>query len=781
MRYLKYAGWAALGLGAVLCLFFLWSMSYAASTWFVGHEKKLWTRFFAGDVFLPIAQAWTWWPLPVVVRLVKLATVGMIGEVLTIGMAGLALAVKPWKEQPPPGGARFATLRDLKKAGMLDGAPGETLLLGTFKGFEVRYSGDSHFYVNGPSRSGKGRGFIMPNLLEWRGSAIVLDVKRENLEKTGAARLALGQKVFELAPGSEHSHRWNPLDFVRPWPARATDLQNVAAMLIPSPERGEAIWAQTARDLFASMLGYVCDSETMAGRRNLRSVLRMFNEGDLAAVFTGILARGEPLNGFILDGFRRHIARDPEQRPSFEGNVTTALKAWNNSLIADLTSASDFDIGELRRRPFTVFISAPVSDFGSVEPMIRLFIQQVHDVLLRKLPGKDEPHKVVLMLDEFYQFQKLPEIVNRAPLVAGYGFRIALVAQNIPQVDERYSRATREALLGNMDIKLVVAVGDKATGEVIADSLGKHFVERHSWGSNPSKGPFGGGTSKTGRWEEAPLMAADQLMRLDDRKTVLTMRGHFSAVLDKLNFYTDKKFLNRLAEVDHLTAMLNTPALLTVEEWPLFKNPPAQLMTALKRGGYFGQAWNCRPAPANGSYVVPNNIVALARIVFVNWRQFISFWVKPALEARSGEEALELLKLLKTNPGTVGVLRSAQGFHGRAARKRALRIAKDLLVAILAERKALDDALLREETAKAKKAGIGLQVERTSEPDDGAAIEAPRAAQESIITLCETVSDNLGSAEAKAAISRLNKAREDVDLGEQDETPRKRRGRRLTR
>jgi hypothetical protein len=204
-------------------------------------------------------------------------------------------------------------------------------------------------------------------------------------------------------------------------------------------------------------------------------------------------------------------------------------------------------------------------------------------------------------------------------------------------------------------------------------------------------------------------------------------------------------------------------------------------MTALRDGGYFGQAWNCRPAPANGGYVVPSNIVALARIVFVNWRQFISFWVKPALEARSGEEALDLLKLLKTNPGTVGLLRGARGFRGRAARKRALRVAKDLLVAILAERKALDDALLREEVAKAKNAEIDFRIKRTSEPDNGAAIEAPRAAQESILTLCETVSDNLGSAEAKAALSRLNKAREDVDLGEQDEIPRKRRGRRLTR
>ena len=117
MRYLKHAGWAALGLGAVLCLFFLWSMSYAAATWFVGHEKKIWTRFFDGDVFLPIAQAWTWWPLPIVVRLVKLATVGMIGEALTIGMAVLALVVKPWKEQPPPWRSPICHIEGSEKGG----------------------------------------------------------------------------------------------------------------------------------------------------------------------------------------------------------------------------------------------------------------------------------------------------------------------------------------------------------------------------------------------------------------------------------------------------------------------------------------------------------------------------------------------------------------------------------------------------------------------------------------------------------------------------------------
>ena len=36
-------------------------------------------------------------------------------------------------------------LADLKKADLLDGQPGASILLGTFAGRDVRYSGDSHF------------------------------------------------------------------------------------------------------------------------------------------------------------------------------------------------------------------------------------------------------------------------------------------------------------------------------------------------------------------------------------------------------------------------------------------------------------------------------------------------------------------------------------------------------------------------------------------------------------------------------------------------------------
>jgi len=108
---------------------------------------------------------------------------------------------------------------------------GYSIFLGRFDGRDVRYSGPSHVYVNGPTRAGKSVGFVLPNALEWRGSLIGLDIKREMWAEIAAARVQMGQKVFLFSTGSEETHRRNTLDLVALWPARATDVANIARSL----------------------------------------------------------------------------------------------------------------------------------------------------------------------------------------------------------------------------------------------------------------------------------------------------------------------------------------------------------------------------------------------------------------------------------------------------------------------------------------------------------------------------------------------------------------------
>ena len=77
----------------------------------------------------------------------------------------------------------------------------------------LRHNGPEHVLTYAPTRSGKGVGVVIPNLLEYEESVVVLDIKQENYELTSGWRAKQGQEVFLFNPFAEdrRSHRWNPL------------------------------------------------------------------------------------------------------------------------------------------------------------------------------------------------------------------------------------------------------------------------------------------------------------------------------------------------------------------------------------------------------------------------------------------------------------------------------------------------------------------------------------------------------------------------------------------
>jgi type IV secretion system protein VirD4 len=570
---------AAIGIvGAVLAatvVWLLWSFNYALVYRFYTKDWKVWMALMArGDLTLPVEQAWTYWGDPFVMKIVTRATMFAGVEALVLfGAIGVAMSEFA-SGKPPKGGARLASMGDLRSAELLDGRPGYSVLLGRFKGKDIRDSGDSHIYVNGPTGAGKGVGFVLPNGFEWRGSLVGFDVKLEMWDQVGPARRAMGQRVFVFAPGSEKSHRWNPLDFVRDWPMRATDLSNLARSLVPAAQHGDSYWTDSARGLLAGVLGYVLESETMKECRTIRGALRLFSTGtDLSELLLTLIDREPSLNSFIVNKFRQHAGGEKKQRAAFEKHVTTSLDAWNNELIASATNASDFDIRELRRKPFSVFLGCPAGDLGTVEAVVRLFIQQIHDVLMWSLPGPDEPHKILMMLDEFYQFGRLAEIVDRAPLVRGYGFRIAIISQGLSGLDVRYGKPVREMIMANCDIKLAVGIGDEATADYWSKALGAHYVEQESWGASMGSGRWNRSRNKS--WRKQPLLSPDELMRFDKSKAVLLARGHDGASIDKIFTPTDKGFQKKKADAAPFEALLESPKLDRLRESALFANDNA--------------------------------------------------------------------------------------------------------------------------------------------------------------------------------------------------------------
>ncbi len=69
-----------------------------------------------------------------------------------------------------------------------------------------------HALFIAPSGSGKTSGFVILNVLRFNGSCVVLDIKGEIFQTTGARRAAMGDEVFVFDPENpEKSHSYNPL------------------------------------------------------------------------------------------------------------------------------------------------------------------------------------------------------------------------------------------------------------------------------------------------------------------------------------------------------------------------------------------------------------------------------------------------------------------------------------------------------------------------------------------------------------------------------------------
>lgn len=80
----------------------------------------------------------------------------------------------------------------------------------------LRHDGPEHVLVFAPTRSGKGVGLVLPTLLSWAESALVLDIKGENCRLTSGWRAGQGQRILKFDPTAESgSVRFNPLAEVR--------------------------------------------------------------------------------------------------------------------------------------------------------------------------------------------------------------------------------------------------------------------------------------------------------------------------------------------------------------------------------------------------------------------------------------------------------------------------------------------------------------------------------------------------------------------------------------
>ena len=428
---------------------------------------------------------WEWWW-----RALLLVAVFAIGSRL-IGILVRRLWAALWGIPKIFGAARFASLRELRRAGMLK--PGGRFL-GQVRGRDVFLHGEGHCLTIAAQGSGKTTGLIIPTLITYRGgSVIVTDPKGAITAQTRRLREQAG-RVVVLNPWREElagdpsfgmdlgDDGFNPLQLVGMDPEGRSAASTLAGLVLPDMPGETSYWREEARELleWAMLFQATHYPEHMRTLTGLRAMLY-----DPTELIEGMktLATGEPRRGAAgalqaaaAKFAGMHAMGAGAQFIGAQGTATTALKIYGEGTrLADHVSKPDgFKLSDLKgETPITLYLICPPGHLVSDD---RKWLNLVLALVMQQVGKPGAARETVLLMDEFPALGPLPNLLPSLEQFREAGLRAHLIAQNPGQVLQVYGQDGLRRLWGVAEYKQFFRITDPEQARLLSDWLGQQTV-----------------------------------------------------------------------------------------------------------------------------------------------------------------------------------------------------------------------------------------------------------------------------------------------------------------
>ncbi|MBK1824639.1 type IV secretory system conjugative DNA transfer family protein [Burkholderia sp. KCJ3K979] len=445
-----------------------------------------------------------------------------------------------------------------------------TLVVGRWRGRYLRFAGQQFVLLAAPARSGKGVGIVIPNLLSYSDSVVVLDIKQENFRLTAGFRRAHGQAVYLFNPFAEDgcTHRYNPLSVIADDMFRVGDILAIGYVLYPAGGHDE-FWKDQARNLLLGLVLLLCD---------LREARRAGASGvpdypiTMGEVLRQSSGNGQPVKTYLnrmliqhrqylsracIDALNRFLANDDKVLASILATFNAPLTIWANPIVDAATSANDFDLRDVRRRKMSVYLGVTPDHLSEAAILMNLMFSQLVNLNTKEL-AEDNPalkYQCLLLLDEMTAIGKIQIIARAVAYMAGYNLRLLSIVQSDSQLESVYGRADARTIVTNHAMQILFAPREQKDANAYSEMLGTRTERSRS--TSRSNGMFGarGGASESFSDQRRALMLPQEIKELDRDKEIILLENTKPILADRICYWRDRAFTSRVMDAPAVPAL----------------------------------------------------------------------------------------------------------------------------------------------------------------------------------------------------------------------------------
>lgn len=444
-----------------------------------------------------------------------------------------------------------------------------------------RWVTDGHLLTVARTRSGKGVGSIIPNLLKYDGPVFVTDPKGENFQVTGKHRTeVLRQHAVALDPfrevtppppkGTPRGACAGTLNVLAGVPNRvgavveAADL-TAEMLVIKSGRGGEGSFWDTEAQAWISALvlyalaekhngyqippGHTADSDPL-GRPTIRNVgslvrvrqlLRLGNDGTTALI--NVMKMRSDFGGRVAEAGHSFEMKAEKERSGVISTAQSHTHFLNSPEIQDVLANGDnpVDLNLLATGALSLFVVLPASRLDAYARWQRLIVAYALKAIT---DAETRPKKRVLfMLDEFANLQRIDPVRRAVSLLAGYGASLWIFVQDLSQLKSLYGEGY-ETFIANSEVLQVFGTADIMTAEYISKRAGDTTVwtETQSTSRGRSKGSTSRNRSNNVSEKGRALISPDEVLTEDERSQLLFIAGHLPIRAAKVRYFEDDEF-----------------------------------------------------------------------------------------------------------------------------------------------------------------------------------------------------------------------------------------------